>query len=140
MDGRMTYVGPDGHDQHHGQAQGLVELGEAADLVEAVAVVEDLELVGAKLGGDGAARRDALEGRGRDLNLLVVLDEELSQLIILEASDDAMRTYVSAWSLEVEAWPASHRTFMTLITTQESDLGIGTHVNFLLVSTFMPLP
>lgn len=83
-----TYVVPDGHDEHHGHAQGGVELRKAADLGEAVAVVESLELVGAELGGDVTSVRDALDGGGRGQNLLAVLDEELGESAGLELRDD----------------------------------------------------
>lgn len=56
----QTYVVPDGHDQHHGKGEGLVELGEASDLLEAVELVEDGVLVGAVLGGDVGGLGDAL--------------------------------------------------------------------------------
>lgn len=55
-----TYVVPDRHDQDHGKSQGLVELGEASDLLEAVELVEDGVLVGAVLGGDVGGLGDAL--------------------------------------------------------------------------------
>ena len=82
---------PDGHDQDHGHAQGRVELVEAAHLGEAVAVVEGLELRAAELGRDGGGvRRDTLDVGSGDLNLLAVLDEELGELVLLEAGDDAV--------------------------------------------------
>lgn len=56
----QTYVVPDGHDQNHGKGQGLVELGEASDLLKAVEFVEDGVLVGAVLGGDVGGLGDAL--------------------------------------------------------------------------------
>jgi len=84
-------VVPDGHDEHHGHGEGLVELVEAADVGEAVVVAEGLELVRAELGRDGGAvLGDAVEGRGRDLDLLATLDDELGDLVGLEAGDDAV--------------------------------------------------
>lgn len=86
----MTYVVPDGHDQDHGDVERLVELGEAADLLEAVAVAEEGVGVGAELRGNVAAIRDSLEAGGGDLDLLAVLDEELGELIVGELSDDTV--------------------------------------------------
>ena len=87
----MTYVVPDGHDQNHRQGQSLVELFEAADLTEAVPVVESRKLGVAELGGDSAALGgNAVDGGGWDLDVLAVLDEELAHLVLLEASDDAV--------------------------------------------------
>lgn len=57
----QTYVVPDGHDQDHGKAEGLVELGEAADLLEAVELVEDGVHIGAVLRGDVGGLGDALD-------------------------------------------------------------------------------
>lgn len=51
----VTYIVPDGHDQHHRLLQSRVELSEPADFGKAVAVTEGLELVCAELGGDVAA-------------------------------------------------------------------------------------
>ncbi len=85
-----TYIVPDGHDEHHGDRKGLVELGEAADLGKAVAVAKCLELSRAELGSDGrAVLGNAIELGRRDLNLLSVLDEELSELVLLELGHDA---------------------------------------------------
>lgn len=84
-------VVPDGHDENHRHAQGRIELGEAADLCEAVAVAEHLELRGAELGRDvGVVGRDAVPLGAGDLDLLAVLDEELGELVFLEAGDDAV--------------------------------------------------
>ena len=114
-------VVPDGHDQDHGHAQRRVELAEAADLGEAVAVAEGLELRRAVVRRDvGAVRRDAVPGRCRDVDLLAVLDEELGEFVFFEAGDDAV---------------------CLLVTLGTSGRGKGrTYVNFLLVSTVLPLP
>lgn len=88
---RRTYVVPDRHDQNHGDREGLVELGEAADLGEAVLVTKDLELRAAKVRGDAAALGKAVKGRGGDLDLLAALNEELGELVGLELGDDAVR-------------------------------------------------
>ena len=88
---RITYVVPDGHDEDHGDAEGLVELVPSAHLGEAVAVTEHSELVLAELGGDVAGGGDARVGRGGDDELLAVLDEELGELVLGELADDAIR-------------------------------------------------
>lgn len=88
---KRTYVVPDGHNQDHGNGESGVELIEAADLGEAVAVVKGLELGCAELGGDGAGvAGDAIDLGGGDLDLLAVLDKELGELVLLEARDDAV--------------------------------------------------
>lgn len=82
---------PDGHDEHHGHAQRAVELGEAADLCEAVAVAERLELRAAELGRDvGVVGWDAVPFGTGNLNLLSVLDKELAEFVFFEAGDDAV--------------------------------------------------
>lgn len=91
MEGHLgaTYIIPDGHDQHHRVAgEGRVELGEPPDLVEAVAVPEDVELGGAVVGRDGAAVREAVVGRLGDQDLLSVLDEVLGQVVLGELGHD----------------------------------------------------
>lgn len=56
----MTYIIPDGHHQDHRLLQSRVKLRKPTDFGKAVAVTEGLELVIAELGGDVAARGDAL--------------------------------------------------------------------------------
>jgi hypothetical protein len=92
---QRTYIIPDGHDEHHGNGEGLVQLVEAANLRKAVAVIKGLEHGRAKLGGDGGAvLREAVPLGGRDLDLLSVLDEELGELVLLEPGHDAVMVHV----------------------------------------------
>ena len=86
----VTYVVPDRHDEDHGNPKGVVEEGPSTDVVESVEVVKDLKDLVAELGGDGRGVGKTLEGRGGDLNLLAVLDEELRHLVLLKASDDTI--------------------------------------------------
>lgn len=115
-------VVPDAHDEDHGQRQGLLQLGPAADLVEAVAVAKDVEDVGAVLGRDGARRGEALERRAGHVDALVVLHKELRQGVALEAGHDAGSECLLAWG-----WR----------TTRGRG---GAYVNFLEESTVLPLP
>lgn len=64
-------------------------MGEASNLVEAVAVSEGLELGLAVFGGDGAGGGHAVKGRAWDGDLLSVLDEELRVGVVFELGDDA---------------------------------------------------
>jgi hypothetical protein len=114
----ITHIVPDRHDQNHGPLESCVQLGEPANLGEAIAVAESLELVRAELGGDIAAGGDALccceyaksilvitrkvredftHGIrwSRDLDCLATLNKELAQLVLLEASHNTYNTTVS---------------------------------------------
>lgn len=122
-----TYVVPDGHDEDHGNPEGVVHLLEAADLLEAVAVVEHIEHGGAELGGDLAAVGHALPRRRRDLDLAAVLDEVLGELVLLEAGDDA----AAENDVSVSVCPGRQR--------KVAPQGV-THVNLRLVSSVLPLP
>lgn len=84
-----TYVVPDGHDKNHGYVKSVVELVEAANLLEAVTVTENAKLGSAVLGGDVAFGGETVDLGAGDLNLLAVLDEELSQLVLGELSNNA---------------------------------------------------
>lgn len=79
---------PEGHDENPLPAEGRVELGEASDLREAVAVTKGLELGGAELGSDGVTGH-AADGRVGHVNLGAILDEVLRDLVVGELGDDA---------------------------------------------------
>ena len=120
-----THVGPDGHDEDHGNRQRVVEDGVATDLAEAVAVVEGDGSGLAELGVDGVGvARDAIDVGGGNLDDVAVLHEDLVHAVGLEAGDDA-------GSLSAKP-PLKKR----------ENLGEGeeTHVKGLLVSTVLPLP
>lgn len=119
--GGKTHVAPDGQDEHHGDGQSVVEGGEAANLGEAVAVVEGDGAGLAELGVDGVGvGGDALDVGDGDLDGLAVLDEDLVHAIGLEAGDDAESAL--------------------LAKAHGNSGGGGTHVKGLLVSTVLPLP
>lgn len=120
MSQKSTYVAPDGHDEHHGQLQSLVELRPAADLAKAVAVGEDLGRGLAELGSDLVVRRDTLPLGSGNLDGLAILAEDLVHPVALEAGDDAGESVSS--SRLIATWPED------------------TYVNFLVVSTVLPLP
>ena len=85
-----THVGPDGHDEDHGNRQRVVEDGVATDLAEAVAVVEGDGSGLAELGVDGVGvARDAIDVGGGNLDDVAVLHEDLVHAVGLEAGDDA---------------------------------------------------
>jgi hypothetical protein len=86
-----TYIIPDGHDEHHGDGKSLVQLIEAANLSEAVAVTKDLGHSTAQLRSEGTAvlGKSFVLGSG-DLNLGAILDEELGELVLLELAHDAI--------------------------------------------------
>jgi len=121
-----TYIAPDGHDEHHGEGEGLGELGVSTDLVETVAVVED----GGSSRAEGsvdlvAVGGDAFHVGSGDLDGLAVLDEDLVHSILFETSDDALRggeTHVN-FCTGGETWGGEKE---------------GTHVNFLVVSRRLP--
>lgn len=82
-------VGPDGEDEDHGHTEGSVELGVAADLAVAVAVLEDGGVGRAELGGDlGIELGQAVKLGSRGGDDLAVLDEDLVGTVLLEAGDD----------------------------------------------------
>ena len=86
----IAYIIPDGHNQDHGDAESFVERAEAADLLEAIAVVKGNGGGAAELRGEGAGvAGDAVDSGRGDFDLLAVLDEELGELVVLEAGDDA---------------------------------------------------
>lgn len=82
---KTTYIIPERHDEDHGGLVGHVHLREAADLAEAVDVVEGLDGGVAPLLGELVA---ADVGRVGVLDLLAVLDEELDDLAGGPLGDD----------------------------------------------------
>lgn len=86
-----THVAPDGHNQDHGQGERIVEHGIAANLAEAVEIVEGDGRRLAELGVDGVGvGGDALDVGGRHLDGGAILDEDLVHAVGLESSDNAV--------------------------------------------------
>lgn len=80
---RETYIVPQRHDQNHGLAQRRRHGAEAADLIEAVAIVEGGELGLAKVGRQRMTR-DASGRRVGHGDLLAALDEVLRDVVVAE--------------------------------------------------------
>ena len=87
--GHRTYVVPDGHDQNHGNADGVLHRGPSADLSVAVALVENAKLVGAEVVGDLGRIGDTVKGWGRRVDADAVLDEVLVETVVVELGDNA---------------------------------------------------
>lgn len=89
--GGETHVAPDGQNQDHGQGERIVEHRVAANLGEAVKVVEGNGAGLAELGVDGVGvSGDALDVGHGHLDGGAVLDEDLVHAVGLEAGDDAV--------------------------------------------------
>lgn len=115
-----TYISPDGHDEHHRQADGLVQGAEAANLRLPVALVPGnvVRLAVLRVDGVGVARDALGVGRG-DLDDGAVLDEDVVDLVVTEAGDDA-----GVVSIRLPATPR----------------GFGTHVKGSFVLTVLSCP